>query len=93
MNPATSEIEAITLYVRSNKETKLLSNVEVKTKDLHSTGQEPYPGGPNDLHLGTTDNEYKGMSCHNGKLHCPGHSGSIELKCGIYKKKIKNSNP
>lgn len=84
MNPSTSEIEAITLYVRSNKETKLLSNVEVKTKDLHSTGQEPYPGGPNDLHLGTTDNEYKCMSCHNGKLHCPGHSGSIELKCGIY---------
>lgn len=84
MNPYVSEIEAITLYPRSNEETKLLSNIVVKTKDLHSTGQEPYPGGPNDLHMGTTNNEFKCLSCHNIKLYCPGHSGSITLKCGIY---------
>ena len=84
MQPYASEIEGITLYPRSNEETRLLSNVKVVTKDLHSTGQEPYPGGPNDLHMGTVDHEYKCLACQNRKLYCPGHPGSIELKCGIY---------
>lgn len=83
-NTYESELYAIQLYVRSNDETRRTSNVQVVTKDLHSINQEPHSGGPNDLHMGTVDHEFKCLSCQNNKQFCPGHPGSIELKFPVY---------
>lgn len=82
--PYESEIYAIQVYVRSNKETETLSNVRVVTKDLHAADQEPYPKGPNDLHMGTTDHGFECLSCRNRKKFCPGHPGHIQLKFPVY---------
>lgn len=82
--PRESEIHGIKLYIRSNEETELCSNVDVVIKDLHAINQAPQDRGPNDLHMGTVDIGYSCASCQNVKQFCPGHPGSIKLKTAVY---------
>ena len=75
-----SAIYGIQLYVRTNEENRIESNVEINNKELHATDGAPYRGGPYDLHMGTVDLEYRCSTCGNKKKNCPGHSGHMELR-------------
>lgn len=76
---SSGTIDAIQFFVMGSDETNDLSNVRLINKELFR-GNEPVEGGANDLRLGTTEQAYDCKTCFNGKLNCPGHLGSVELK-------------
>ena len=72
-------IERLEFHMTGNEENFMISNVEVKYKDLFSY-MLPIPNGIYDAHMGTTEPNWKCLSCFNTKQACPGHFGHLVLK-------------
>jgi len=77
-----SEVASVQLYTLGNEEILRESYAEVYYQDLFRGG-EPYPHGLYDLHMGTTDHDFKCATCQNDKRNCPGHYGVYRLNMPV----------
>jgi DNA-directed RNA polymerase subunit A' len=73
----TGSIASVKFTVSGTDTVREDSNVTVTSHEMFRGG-EPYPFGPYDAHLGTTD-MYRCLTCSQSKKQCLGHEGSIEL--------------
>jgi len=73
-----NRIKAIRFSIAGPEEILATSNVPITSHDLFR-GEEPYPGGVYDGHLGTTNHAYKCQTCHNSKRDCLGHGGHLKV--------------
>lgn len=62
-----------------------LSHVQVINSDQYKNSKngKPSPGGINDLHMGTIDQNNNCETCSHNQKKCPGHMGSVQLKVPI----------
>lgn len=74
-----SRIAYLSFYVIGDAENKADSAVSITNKEIMK-GDKPMPNGIYDAHMGTTDYAWICHTCHNKKLTCPGHFGSIDLR-------------
>ena len=73
-----STIEEVQFSILGGDDNLLDSYVEVTNKDLFRQSL-PIPNGVYDARMGTTEHKWRCQSCHNTKVHCPGHEGHITL--------------
>lgn len=79
----SSQIVKVRFNLGDSELAKKNSCVDIRTSELFQKGI-PYPGGPYDAHLGTTDLSYKCLTCRDKKKACPGHSGSLDLNYPVW---------
>lgn len=76
-----SEVEYVEFGLYGDQDHKVLSSIDVISPNLY-TG-DPAPGGLYDTHMGTTDHEYRCLTCHEDRSKCPGHPGILKLNCPL----------
>lgn len=69
----------IRFHVAGSDEIAEKSYAAVLERDT-TDGDRPRAGGPDDLHMGTTDSKYACETCHRSKQDCLGHIGRITLR-------------
>jgi DNA-directed RNA polymerase II subunit RPB1 len=77
-----AEVESVQMFTLGNEEIQRESYADIHYQDLFRGG-EPFPGGLYDLHMGTTDHDFKCSTCQHGKKDCPGHYGSYRLNVPV----------
>ncbi len=78
-----ARIKRVSFNLANSADVKSQSFTHVSSYDL-TRGDEPYPGGPYDAHMGTFDYAYKCQTCYNNKRTCLGHPGHISLNYPVY---------
>ncbi len=76
-------IKRVRFNLAGDADNKAQSFTNVISYDL-IRGDEPYPGGPYDPHMGTFDYSYKCLSCHYNKRNCLGHPGHIVMNYPVW---------
>lgn len=69
----------IRFHVAGSDEIMAKAYAVVSERDT-TDGDRPRGGGPDDLHMGTTDSKYPCETCHRSKQDCLGHFGRISLR-------------
>lgn len=78
MTSSFSEVQYIEFGLYDDRDHYNLSSVEINNQNLYSSG-EPHPLGLYDTHLGTTDQSFKCLTCHQDRSKCTGHSGVLKI--------------
>lgn len=81
MIPTTS-IKSIIFYPMGDDDIKDTAVTTIVQPTINENGL-PFPGGPNDLYMGTTVSRFICQTCLNEKAKCPGHPGSYDLNYPI----------
>jgi DNA-directed RNA polymerase II subunit RPB1 len=76
-----SEVEFVEFGLYGDQDHKVLSCIDVISPNLYVG--DPAPGGLYDCHMGTTDHEYRCLTCHEDRSRCPGHPGLLKLNCPL----------
>ncbi len=76
-----SEVEYIEFGLYGDQDHKALSSIDIISPNLYTP--DPAPGGLYDTHMGTTDHEYRCLTCHEDRARCPGHPGVLKLNCPL----------
>ncbi|CAG9322593.1 RPO31 [Blepharisma stoltei] len=82
---ACKHIESVQFGLPSCVETEKSSVVEIINKQLYTENHlAPYPYGPLDIHLGTSEKSQICETCKQKLIFCPGHCGYIKLHLPIF---------
>jgi len=73
-----SQIIGVKFHIAGTDEIIAESCAAINSREQYKDKQ-PYPGGVNDAHMGSTDHAYACQTCFNNKVNCLGHSGHIAL--------------
>ncbi len=79
----TTSISGITYSLSGDEDIERDAVVTITSPDSIKNGQ-PYPGGINDVHLGTNTRLYKCHTCFNNKEICMGHEGVFNLNYPVW---------